>query len=188
VYLLWPHTYESLDNSLAQFAAGLEELRAAQSVDIDQVIDQLKTAAEAARNLRSLMLSAKPNSSWHSREEFDALVERIQEISKARARLQAVATELEGGTIVHRRALRVEQVNQLLEQAIIELRSHATPGGEPPTLPGPEADHWVQWACTLKEPEDAAALQSLRKGFPALDDFIANLEPDMWFVGTKLAV
>jgi flagellar biosynthesis/type III secretory pathway chaperone len=184
---LWPHTHESLDNSLALFAAGLKKLKAAQSVDIAEVVDQLRTAAEAARNLRSLVLSAKPDSSWHSREEFDELVARVQKISEDCARLQALAMELEAGAIVHRRALRVEQVNHLREEAISELRSHAQPGGEPPTLPGPETDHWVKWACALKEPEDASALQGLRSAFPAVDDFIANLEPDM-FVGTKVVV
>lgn len=188
MYPIWPHTHESLDNALALFGAGLEKLRAAQSVDIAEVVDQLKVAAEAARNLRSLVLSAKPDSSWHSREEFDALVAEIQRITEARTRLEALATELEGGTIVHRRALRAEQVNQLREQAILELRSHARPSVEPPTLPGPQTDHWVMWACALKEPEDALALQSLRSGLPALDDFIANIEPDMWSVGTEVVV
>lgn len=188
MYSLWPHTHESLDNSLALFAEGLGKLKAAQPVDITEVVEQLKAAAEAARNLRSLVLSTKPDASWNSREEFDALVARIQKVSEARSRLLALATELEAGTVVHRRALRVDQVNQLREQAIIELRSHAERSGEPPILPGPEAEHWINWACALKEPEDAGALQTLRSRFAALDEFITNLEPDMWFVGTNAVV
>ena len=188
MYPLWPHTHESLDNSLALFAEGLGKLKAAQSVDIAEVIEQLKAAAEAARNLRSLVLSVKPNASWHSREEFDALVGRIQKISEARSRLLALAMELEAGSMVHRRVSRVEQMDQLREQAVLELRILAEPGEEPPILPGPEADQWIQWACALKEPDDAEALRALRSGFAALDDFIANLEPDMWFAGTKAVV
>jgi hypothetical protein len=81
---------------------------------------------------------------------------------------------------VHRRALRVNQLNQLRGQAINELRSQAESEGTPPTLPGPEADQWITWACGLKEPEDGGSLQTLRNGFADLDDFVVNLEPDMW--------
>ena len=52
----------------------------------------------------------------------------------------------------------------------------------PPTLPGPEADQWIQWACSLKEPEDTEPLQILRNSFAQLDAFVAHLEPDMWLV------
>jgi TonB family protein len=99
-----------------------------------------------------------------------------------RSRLLALAIELESGSIVHHRALRVRQLNQLREQAISELRSHADT--EPtPQLPGPEADQWIKWVCSLKEPENAEALQALRGGFARLDDFVASLEHDMWVAG-----
>jgi hypothetical protein len=47
-------------------------------------------------------------------------------------------------------------------------------------LPGPEADEWIEWACRLQEPEDSEHLQALRTRFAHLDDFVANLEPNMW--------
>ena len=183
---LCPSALASLDDSVALFCESLEELKAAKSVDIAEVIEQLKAAAESARNLRALVSSEMPEASWQNREELDALLETIQKRTEARAleqlrsRLLALATELERGTIVHRRALRVDQVNQLRDQAINELRSQAGLEGTPPTLPGPEADRWIAWACGLKEPEDAESLQTLRNGFAHLDDFVANLEPDMW--------
>ncbi|MGB8769019.1 MAG: TonB family protein, partial [Candidatus Korobacteraceae bacterium] len=52
--------------------------------------------------------------------------------------------------------------------------------GAPQTLPGPEAAQWIEWACGLQEPQDAESLQTLRNGFVHLDDFVANLEPNMW--------
>jgi hypothetical protein len=183
---LWHSTVASLDDSLALFGESLGKLKVAKSVDISEVTEQLKTAREAARNLRALVLSELPGASWQNREELDALLEKIQKRLEARAleqlrsRLLALATELERGSIVHRRALRVNQLNQLRGQAINELRSQAESEGAPPTLPGPEADQWITWACGLKDPEDGGSIQTLRNGFTDLDDFVVNLEPNMW--------
>jgi hypothetical protein len=101
-------------------------------------------------------------------------------LEQLRSRLLALTTELESGSIVHRRAFRVSQLNHLRDQAVNELRSQAGLEGTPQTLPGPEADEWIEWACGLKEPEDAESLQTLRIGFAHLDDFVAHLEPKMW--------
>jgi protein TonB len=187
---LWPPARASLDDSLALPCETLGRLESAQAVDIAKVIEQLEMAAESARALRALVSSEMPEASWQNREELDALLEEIQKSFEARAveqlrsRLLALATELEGGSIVHRRALRAEQVNQLREQAINELLSQAGVEGTPQTLPGPEANRWVEWACGLKEPEDAESLETLRNRFAHLDDFVANLEPDMWVTKT----
>ena len=143
-------------------------------------------AAESARLVRELIWSEMPEASWQSREELNALIEKIQEILEARtleqlrSRLLALATELERGVIVHRRALRLNELNRLRDQAINELRSQAGLEGTPQTLPGPVAGQWIEWACGLKEPQDAESLQTLRNGFAHLDDFVANLEPNMW--------
>src|SRR5664280_3762827 len=129
----------------ALFCESLGKLKAAESVDIAEVIEQLKATAESARNLRAFVSSELPEASWQNREELEELLERIQKLAEARAlkqlrsRLLALATELERGSIVHRRALRVDQANQLCDQAINELRSQAGLERMPPTLPGPEA-------------------------------------------------
>jgi hypothetical protein len=191
---LWQSTRASLDDSLALLFESLENLKAAKSVDIAEVMEQLTMAAESARNLRSLVSSELPEASWRNRKELDALIAEIQKSLEARAleqlrsRLLTLATELERGSIVHRRALRVDQLNQLREKAIDELRSQAGVDGAPQNLPGPEADEWIEWACGLKEPEDAESLQTLRNGFAHLDDFVANLEPNMWSVKKETPV
>jgi periplasmic protein TonB len=183
---LWPPARATLDDSLALPCETLTKLEAAQAVDIAEVIAQLEKAAESGRDLRALVSSELPDASWQNREELDACLEQIgknveaRNIEQLRSRLLALATELESGSIAHRRAVRVEQVNQLRDQAINELRTQAGVEGTPPTLPGPEANRWVEWACGLKEPEDADSLETLRNRFAHLDDFIANLEPDMW--------
>ena len=175
-----------LDDSLALLRESLGKLKAAKAVDIAEVIEQLKMTAESARIVRELVWSELPEASWQNREELDALINKIQKILAARtleqlrSRLLALANELERGTIVHRRAHRLNELNQLRDQAVNELRSQAGLEGAPQTLPGPEADQWIEWACGLQEPQDAESLQALRNGFAHLDDFVANLEPNMW--------
>ncbi len=184
----WPPALASLDDSLTLPCESLGKLNAGLAIDIAEVIEQLNLAAESARTVRELVLSELPEASWQNREELDALVEEIRKtievrnLEQRRSRLLALATELQRGSIAHRRALRVNELNQLRDQAINELRSQAGLGGAAQPLPGPEADQWVAWACGLKEPEDSESLQTLRNGFAQLDDFIANLEPDMWTV------
>src|SRR5271157_2796641 len=181
----------SLDDSLAVLRESLGKLEAAKPVDIAEVIEQFKMATESTRNLSALVLSELPDASWQNREELNALLEEIQsaktrESEHRRSRLLALAAELERGRIMHRRPARVSQLNQLRDQAIKELRSHAAVERAPQTLPGPEADQWIEWACGLKEPEDAETIQSLRNGFAHLDDFVANLEPNMWIAPRSL--
>lgn len=191
---LWHSTRASLDDSLAVLSQSLEQLEAAKSVDVPAVIEQLKIAAESARNLRSLVSSEMPEASWQNREELEALIEEIQKrveartLEQLRSRLLTLAGVLERGTIVHRRTFRVGQLNQLRDQAIAELRSQAGLKGTPQILPGPEADEWLEWASGLQEPDDAESLQTLRKRFAHLDDFVANLEPNMWIVKTGTLV
>jgi hypothetical protein len=183
---LWPSTIASLNDSLALLYESVGELEAAKPVDIPEVVEQLKMAAESARNLRALVLSELPDATWENRDELDALLEQIEKRVEARAleqkrsRLLALAAELERGSIVHRRAVRVEQLSQLRDQAISELRSQASSDKGPQVLPGPEADEWIEWACRLQEPEDSEHLHALRTRFAHLDDFVANLEPNMW--------
>jgi len=184
---LWPSTINSLNDSLSALHGSLGKIKAAKSVDLSEVIEQLKAAAESSRNLRALVLAELPEASWQNREELDGIVEEISKriearnLEQKRLRLTGLATQLERGTIVHRRTVRQNQLQQLRDQAVKELRAQAALPS-PPTMPGPEADEWIDWACKLKEPEDAEALQALRNGFARLDEFIANLEPEMWTV------
>jgi len=183
---LWPPARASLDDSFGVLCESVEELKAAKSVDIEQVLEHLTMAAGSAQDLRTLVSSEMPEAAWQNREELDTLLAEIEKRVEARAveqrrsRLLALASVLKRGSIVHRRALRVEQLNQLRDQAVKELRSQAGPEGTPKPLPGPEAAQWMDWACGLQEPEDAESLQAIRQNFPSLDDFVANLEPGMW--------
>ena len=182
----WPSTLASLDQDLALLCDSLEKLEAAESVDVGKVVEQLKATAAVSVELRGLVLAELPDASWQDRKELQALLEEItrrieaREEEQRRSSLLALAAELERGNIVHRRAVRVTQLSELRQEAIEELRSFARLKQRPPTLPGPDTDRWMQWACGLKEPEDADSLQALRTAFPWLDEFVANLEPGMW--------
>jgi hypothetical protein len=186
----WPSALAalaSLDDSLALYRESLQKLSAADSLDIAEVIEQFEMAAESARNLRALISSERPEASWQNREELDALIgEEIRkslearDLEQRRFRLLALATELERGSIARRRAQRANQLNQLREQAVSELRSTAAADGAPQILPGPESEEWIAWACGLQEPEDAESLQTLREGFPHLDEFVADLDSSLW--------
>ena len=118
----------TLESALALLSEKLENLRAAGSIEVAQLGEQVRMAAESAGKVRESVLSKTPEASPQSRQELDALVEKIRETLEARrveqqqSRLLALAAELECGTVVHRRALRVSEVNQLREQAVAELR------------------------------------------------------------------
>ena len=185
---IWPPELASLDDALALPCETLGKLDAAVQIDVAKVVEHLRTAAESAQLVRELVVSELPEATWQTRAELDAHIETIRKIvdarmvAKTRTRLVALAAELERGSIVHRRALRVTELNQLRDQAVSTLRSQAEAEAAPPPLPGPEADQWIEWACGLKEPEDTESLEALRHGFAELDDFVANLEPGMWSV------
>ena len=179
---LWHHTRESLDESLSIIQEGLGDLRAGKSVDTAALVQSFESAAECARNLRSLISSELPDASWKDRDELETVLDKIEknrEINARRSRLLDIVYALQQGGIVHRRAARVDQLNQLRESAIQELLL-AEKIEMPPLLPGPQADQWVGWASNLKEPEDAESLSTLRSSFAQLDEFVAHLEPEMW--------
>lgn len=182
----WHFDRESMDQSLAVLSNILGKLRAANDVDMVQIIQQLEAAAECARSLREWVSAELPQATWENRAELDAVLQTIESNLEAKAfeqlrsRLFAMATELESGKLVHRRALRLAQLNQLREQAIHELLDHAGAPGAPEPLPGPDPERWIAWACELKDPEDSQAIGILRSRFPHLDEFVANISPEMW--------
>ena len=185
---LLPSALSSFDKALVQYGEDLAALEAALAVEVADVVEHVKKAAESAENLRQWIAAEMPQASWKDRDELELILQEIvqkleaRRIEELRTQLFDLAAELERGSIVHRRAVRVTEVNELRQQAIDELMEQSAADAPPKFLPGPEATKWVEWACGLKEPDDTEALRSLRSGFPRLDDFVANLEPGMWMV------
>jgi hypothetical protein len=50
-------------------------------------------------------------------------------------------------------------------------------------LPGPAAESWLEWACSLEDDTNEIELHKLKSGFPRLDDFVRQLEIDWWHQG-----
>jgi hypothetical protein len=61
----------------------------------------------------------------------------------------------------------------------MEISEQATP----PELPGPVAENWLEWACSLEDDTNEIELHKLKNGFPRLDDFVRQLEIDWWHEG-----
>jgi hypothetical protein len=111
----------SLDDSLAALDLVTKQFEAATLVDLPQAIERLKLASESSRTIRAYVLSELPDAKWRDRQELDGLLEAI-DVKHRRAGILALAAELERGNIVHRRAARVTQLNELRTEAIEELR------------------------------------------------------------------
>jgi len=80
---LWPSAVASLDDSLALLDESLQKLQAAKEVDIADIMEQIKNAAEWARNLSALVSSELPGAGWQSRQELDAIIEdQLQKTSE----------------------------------------------------------------------------------------------------------
>jgi len=78
----WPSAIASLDSALAPLYEKLQRLQAVKPVDLAELIEQFKMAAESARKVRVLVSSELPESAWQDREQLDALVE--EEVQKTR--------------------------------------------------------------------------------------------------------
>jgi hypothetical protein len=73
-----PSALASLDDSLVLPFEGVEQLRAAKSIDIAEIIQELEAAAKSAQDLRAVLSAELPEASWQNRAELDALLEEIQ--------------------------------------------------------------------------------------------------------------
>ena len=73
-----PSALASLDDALVLPLESVEQLRAAHSIDIAEIIRELETAAESAPGLRAMVLAELPEASWQNRAELDALLHEIQ--------------------------------------------------------------------------------------------------------------
>lgn len=76
---MWPSAVASLDDSLALLDESLRKLQAANAVDIADILEQFKVAADSARNLHAMISAELPEASWQNRRELDALIEEQME-------------------------------------------------------------------------------------------------------------
>lgn len=177
-----------LDDSLQGIRLQVEQLGAGMEVNSQQLDDLLAEARHHGATLRDLITADYPDAKWVDRESLGQLVEdleiAIRRNQERRAKLVALAAELEAGTVRHRFQARSTELNALRLDAIKELRSEAALPEQGKELPGPNASDWLHWVCNLEDDKHAAEISNLRRDFPALESFAAEIEESYWVAGT----
>lgn len=154
-------------------------LEAGQSFNRAEVLAEVGKLLDACQNLRDAILSEDSGATWTTKNELSALVGRLDDVAAKRRRYLDLAEVLATGTITHRRErTRLERL-ALRDKAVAELME-VSDQPAPPELPGPVAEQWLVWACSLEDDIHEKELQKLKSGFPRLDDFVRQLEIDWW--------
>ena len=154
-------------------------LEAGQSFNRADVLAEVGKLLDACQNLRDAILSEDSGATWTTKSELTALVSRLDDVAAKRRRYLDLAEVLATGTISHRRErTRLERL-ALRDKAVAELME-VSDQPTPPELPGPSAEQWLEWACSLEDDTHETELQKLKSGFPRLDDFVRQLEIDWW--------
>jgi hypothetical protein len=154
-------------------------LEAGQSFNRADVLAEVGHLLDACQNLRDAILSEDNGAAWTNKSELSALVSRLDDAAAKRRRYLDLAEVLATGTITHRRErTRLERL-ALRDKAVAELME-VSDQPSPPELPGPVAELWLEWACSLEDEIHETELQKLKGGFPRLDDFVRQLEIDWW--------
>ncbi len=176
-----------LDDSLQSIRFQVEQLSAGMEVNGEQLNDLLAEARHHGATLRDLIRAEDPDARWADRESLGQLVQdletAIRRNQERRAKLLALAAELEAGTVRHRFQARSTELNALRLEAIKELRSEAALPEQAKELPGPGASEWLHWVCNLEDEKDASTISGLRKDFPTLEHFAGEIEESYWVAG-----
>ena len=175
-------TMQSLATQASEWRERIDQLEAGQVVDRGAALASLMRLLDLSQNLRDAVLSEDSSAIWRSKDELHGLVARLDDAAVKRQKILDLAARLTAGTVTHRRertreerlAERDAAVRELMEKSA---QSHA------PELPGPMADKWLEWACSLDDTTAGEVLASLNREFPRLDDFVRQLEIEMWHDG-----
>jgi len=161
----------------------IDLLEAGQSFNRADVLAEVGKLLDACQNLRDAILSEDNGANWTTKGELSALVGRLDDAAAKRRRYLDLAQVLATGTVSHRRErTRLERL-ALRDKAVAELMEISEQNA-PPELPGPAAEHWLEWACSLEDDSNEPELHKLKSGFPRLDDFVRQLEIDWWHEGS----
>jgi len=177
-------TMQSLATQASEWRERIDQLEAGQVVDRGAALASLMRLLDLSQNLRDAVLSEDSSAIWRSKDELHGLVARLDDAAVKRQKILDLAARLTAGTVTHRRertreerlAERDAAVRELMEKSA---QSHA------PELPGPMADKWLEWACSLDDTTAGEVLASLNREFPRLDDFVRQLEIEMWHDGDR---
>jgi hypothetical protein len=172
-------TLQLLTDQAKQWREKIDQLEAGQHLDRNEALASLGQLLDVCQNLRYAILSEDCTANWKTKEELHEIVDRIDTASIKRRRYLDLAEFLGNGTVTHRRERTRQERLKQRDAAVAELMEiSALPS--PPDLPGPEVDEWLDWACNLDDSSGDKDLQQLQKLFPRLDDFVRQLEIEMW--------
>jgi len=177
-------TLKSLSEQAKLCHEKIDQLEAAQSLNRGEVLGEVGKLLDACQHLRDAILSEENTASWKTKSELSALVSRLDDAAAKRRSYLELAQFLATGTISHRRE-RTRQERLALRDAAVNELMEISERQTPPELPGPEAENWLEWACSLEDETNDAELQQLKNGFPRLDDFVRQLEIDWWSNGPQ---
>ena len=177
-------TLKSLSEQAKLCHEKIDQLEAAQSLNRGEVLGEVGKLLDACQHLRDAILSEDNTASWKTKSELSALVSRLDDAAAKRRSYLELAQFLAIGTISHRRE-RTRQERLALRDAAVNELMEISERQTPPELPGPEAENWLEWACSLEDETNDAELQQLKNGFPRLDDFVRQLEIDWWSNGPQ---
>jgi hypothetical protein len=172
-------TLQSLKDQTKLWHDKINLLEAGQHLGKADTLADLGKLLDVCQNLRDAILSEDNAATWKTKEELHALVERLDDVAGKRRRYLALAQLLAGGTVSHRRERTKQERLAQRDAAVAELMEISALAA-PPDLPGPAVEEWLDWACNLEDGTDDSDLQNLKINFPRVDDFVRQLEIELW--------
>lgn len=177
-------TLRSLTDQAGLLRAKIDLLEAGQHLVRSEITGDLEKLLSTCQNLRDAILSEDSAATWTTKDELRALVGRLDDTAARRRRYLDLAQLLSAGSVSHRRErTRQERLAQrdAAVAELMEISAHAAP----PELPGPAIKQWLDWACNLEDGTNEAELQNLKTNFPRVDDFVRQLEIELWHDGPE---
>ncbi len=172
-------TLQLLTDQTKQWRGKIDLLEAGQHLDRAEALASLAQLLDVCQNLRYAILSEDCTATWTSKDELHDIVGRIDDTAAKRRRYLDLAQLLANGTVTHRRErTRLDRLKQR-DAAVAELMETSALAA-PPDLPGPAVDGWLEWACGLDDSTGDPDLQHLKAFFPRVDDFVRQLELELW--------
>jgi hypothetical protein len=106
-------------------------------------------------------------------------VDRLDEVAEKRKRYLDLAQLLVAGTVLHRRERTKQERLRQRDAAVAELME-VSAQATLEDLPGPAVETWLSWACSLDDSTNDPDLAKLKSSLPRVDDFVRQLEIEMW--------
>jgi hypothetical protein len=172
-------TFQCLTDQAYRWREKIDLLEAGQRLDREEAIADLGQLFDACQNLRDAILSEDSGATWKTTAELQSLVDRLDEVAAKRKRYLDLAQLLVSGTVSHRRERTKQERLRQRDAAVAELME-VSAQTTLEDLPGPAVETWLNWACSLDDSTNDPDLAKLKSSLPRVDDFVRQLEIEMW--------